>query len=174
MKNRFARSLSVALLVFFAGGACKGDEGPAGPAGPPGITGSSSVIATTVVTYNNVTPDNAPGAAKEVRVFGPFTKLSANSKIHLTWNSTVHSASAGTGFCIFQIRVDGAAPPGHSGAVVPGPSGGAGIYPVSTTTVISGLSAGSHTLSLWIQGASATFCADNPGGYDRAITIMEY
>ena len=173
MQNRFSQPASVAraMALLLVVAACKGDEGPVGPEGPPG---TSTGVTTTVISYNVETVDAAPGALKEVRVFSPFTKLSANTKIQLVWNSHVYAGGPAGSYCIFQIRVDGVQTPDHSGVVAPMSSTGGGHYQASMTTVISGLAAGSHALSLWTQGVSPGTCADNLGGYKRTITITEF
>ena len=176
MKNRFdrIRNTAVATLLVVAVGGCKGDAGPVGPKGDPGQTGQTGptgVIATTVVVYSTTTTDATPGTAKEVRTFPSFTKANAGTKIQVVWNSHV---SANGGFCNFQVRVDGVQPSTNDfGAVVSGATP-TNFYPVSTTNVTSGLAAGTHTLSLWIRGVGATSCTENPGNYERTITVTEY
>ena len=96
-------------------------------------------------------------------------KSSATTGIEIIWNSHVTGSA---GFCNFHIRVDGAtAIPGYLGAVIQGDNT---YHPVSTTDIYTGLTAGSHAVTLWDRGVGATSCTDNPGNYTRQLIVIEY
>jgi len=123
------------------------------------------------------------------RTIGTFTKDSAASSVEITWNSDIVRRVNGD-FCTWHVRVDdnqsvavdaGGGQTGRLGATTTDSF----VAPASTTDVFAGLSAGLHTVSLWLTGnGAATFpkCQENtgngtpavPAGNTRWVVITEY
>ena len=107
------------------------------------------------------------------RTVGTFNKVAADTAIELTWNS--HLTMVGTVVCDFQVRIDNTAAGGTG--LITGPSGRAVLQtsaaPASVTQYFAGLPAGSHTVSIWVRGVSATSCTENDGNYTRTVFVKE-
>jgi len=94
---------------------------------------------------------------------GTFDVQTANSVVEITYNGRlyVNSLAAGTNGAIFELRVDGVARRSDQrvrARVYKTELGAPGV-PASMTGVWSGLSAGEHTLNLWVQASN-----DGSGG----------
>jgi hypothetical protein len=108
---------------------------------------------------------------------GTFTKAEANSTMHVTYEGRVTANTiSGTG-AHFELRVDDN-PVSVGRARVnmrTSDAGGSGI-PVAFTGIFTGLSAGSHTVSMWVKGVSSgTTAMVDPGCWtDDHIIIKEF
>jgi hypothetical protein len=82
--------------------------------------------------------------------------------------------NATSGFCDFQIRIDGAAPGDDAGRAVTGGTNTFGT-PVGVTALFSGLAAGSHTVAVFDRGSVAAggSCDINPGQFPETFLIEE-
>ncbi len=181
----------VALAVNFAIPGPAGVAGQTGPAGPTGATGAtgptgatgatgatgpagpqgpSGVIAVTAISYFGTRDDTSPSPTPVLlRDLGTFTKVSNTTTVQVVWTSGVYGT--GGGFCNFIVRIDGApSRTGFPGAVF---TANSVIYPASTTDVFTGLTAGSHTVSLWSRG-TAGLCEDNWGNFNNVAVVTEY
>jgi hypothetical protein len=126
----------------------------------------------------NVVPPG--GDFVKMRDLGTFTKASASTVARVVWASHVLSTGA-TRTCSFQIRVDGVNAAGSSSsssfdgteATVYGTTP---AVPASVDAAFAGLSAGSHTVSLWARanGVGGNNCTDNDGNFTRSVTVEEY
>jgi hypothetical protein len=152
--------------------------GPTGATGPAGADGADGAPGTTAVTRLDIasTSDNSiTGTVEQLLAVGTFTKSSATSRIKLTWNGHIRGTGALDWFCDFQLRIDGAEPPGSGGRAVL--YSGGGVQNDSTagaTAFFNGLGAGSRAVSLWVRGSGTTLsCAVNTGSFPDEIFVEE-
>jgi len=124
----------------------------------------------TVLDYTGIDSGTPTPTPALLRTIGSFTKAEAATSITTVWNATVNSV--GTGFCQYQLRIDGNAPNSvlsdGSGAVNYGDA-----QAVSLQNYWTGLSTGSHTVSIWIRGSGTTSCAANEGNFDQYVYVTE-
>ena len=125
----------------------------------------------TTVSYGGYVSGNPGTTLTELRTLGNFTKVLDSTDIKLTWVSHVSGSGGNSGHCNFQPRIDGSAGNNGYGAIIADSSTAAAVVVAQTYT---GLSAGTHTISLWARStAVANSCADNPGNYPRNVYIEE-
>ncbi len=126
------------------------------------------------ITYGSATSFSPTSEYQKMRELGTFTKHREDSTIVTTWNShTTTSFSGIIGSCVYQIRIDNAAPEEQGSGTVHGANDAP--TPVSATNIFSGLSAGTREVSLWVRGTSGvTSCLENSGGWVRVVQVMEY
>lgn len=142
-----------------------GAPGPTGTPGPTGAAGAAGAIRTTQLNYTGETTSSVSFTYQRVRDLGTFTKDQAGSVINLYWQSHI---SANGSFCLYQLRVDGnPSDPASGEAVVYAPEA-----PVYVRARFTGLAAGPHTVSLWLEG-SAMSCTDNKGSFTRQVFVEE-
>jgi hypothetical protein len=108
---------------------------------------------------------------------GTFTKVEANSTMHVTYEGRVTANTiTGTG-AHFELRVDDSpVATGRARANMRlSEAGGSGI-PVSITGIFTGLGVGSHTVSMWVKGAtSGTTAMVDPGCWtDDHVIAKEF
>lgn len=111
--------------------------------------------------------------------FGTYSKQSASSALHITWQGNCKASSmAGTGVR-WELRVDGVAASGQAGRQVIR-SGNATAatngLPCGGSAVFTGLAAGSRLISMYVQGVnnSASGVQIDPGCYSMAsATVLE-
>ena len=90
-------------------------------------------------------------AFTKVADIGSFTKQVANSTIELTFNGRTYSTfSFGVAGAIFELRVDNAAT--SNGRARASYRESSAAVQTSITGVFTGLAAGNHTVSMWVQG----------------------
>jgi hypothetical protein len=104
-----------------------------------------------------------------------FTKQ-AGATLEITYNGrlSIGPSSIGLGGAKFELRVDGS--PTSVGVAQATCYPDEGRVPVSITGIFRGLSAGSHTVSMWVC-ANAGTVADatvNPGNTSASLIIKEY
>jgi hypothetical protein len=104
------------------------------------------------------------------RTIGTFTKLSSATLVEVVWHGHVETL---TGFCQFQLRVDGLPPNGAD------PDGYGNVsylvgadHPVTQFGIWSGLPAGSHVVSIYLRGSGGT-CSDNEGNFQLNAYVKE-
>jgi hypothetical protein len=108
-----------------------------------------------------------------IRTIGSFTKLNAGTAVEVTWNSLQRNigAPANNTFCQWQVRIDGAVATGldssNSGAVMYGEHA-----PVLIHDRWTGLSAGTHTISIWLRGGGGQ-CTDTWFGFEASTLVVE-
>jgi hypothetical protein len=106
-----------------------------------------------------------------------FTKTSATSVVEVLYDGrlTVESMTSGSG-AVFQIRIDNVAPATGSakGTVGLHEAGFRGIS-AHITGIFTGLSAGSHTVSIWVYqaGGVATDAHVNGGDWGAQLVVKE-
>lgn len=175
------KNFSLRQIDFKLGELPAGAQGPAGPKGDkgdPGATGAAGIPATikrTVLVQAVFAGDAAPsGTFTQLASVGTFTKQAAANVIKVTWNGHARALNATSGFCDFQIRIDGAAPDDNAGRAVTGGTNTFGT-PVGVTALFSGLAAGSHTVTVFDRGSVAAggSCDINPGQFPETFLIEE-
>jgi hypothetical protein len=178
------RNYSLRQIDFKLGELPAGAQGPAGPKGDkgdkgdPGATGAAGIPATikrTVLVQAVFASDAAPsGTFTQLASVGTFTKQAAANVIKVTWTGHARALNATSGFCDFQIRIDGAAPDDNAGRAVTGGTNTFGT-PVGVTALFSGLAAGSHTVTVFDRGSVAAggSCDINPGQFPETFLIEE-
>ena len=132
----------------------------------------ANVPVRTTLSYSGGTTKNSVNTSwVEMRVLGTFTKLEDDTDIQLTWFSHVSTSSGD--YCNFQPRIDGVATGNGAGAVVS--TGWDGATPVAVPQSYSGLSAGTHTVSLWVRGHGFTVsCMENQTTSSTNYTAKVY
>jgi hypothetical protein len=123
----------------------------------------------TELQYRLTNTDNSISSTYElIRTVGTFTKVLSNTDIELTW--IAHASTNGT-FCDFQLRIDDNPSLGTLDT-----GGRAVLYtaesPVAVTVLFRGLSAGLHTVSIWVRG-TATSCTLNRGNFPQTVFVKE-
>jgi len=87
----------------------------------------------------------------KVADIGTFTKQVANSTLELTFNGRTYATfSFGVPGAIFELRVDNAAT-SNGRARASYRENGVDVQ-TSITGIFTGLAAGNHTVSMWVQG----------------------
>jgi hypothetical protein len=138
-----------------------------------GLT-NTSLVRTTVLEVNcSGSGVSYSGTYAKVADIGTFTKQLANSTIEATFNGRtyVYTVSLGSAGAIFELRVDNNATlNGRARASYKYSEAGNGNnigVQTSITGVFTGLGAGAHTVSMWIQakeaGGSGTGALLDPG-----------
>jgi hypothetical protein len=125
----------------------------------------------TLLSFNANVQDSTISATYEQLVtVGTFTKKRPESVVQLTWTGhiTRDPGVDDPSFCDFQLRIDGQSDPRETGRGV--------LYaddaPVSVSTVFGPLSAGTHTVSIWVRGF-ADSCWINKGGFTQLVIVEE-
>jgi hypothetical protein len=110
---------------------------------------------------------------------GSFTKQLAGSTIEVTHNGRIYVGSfdAGATGAAFELRVDNAAvaTAGPAQAIVRTSEAGGGGVQVSITGIFTGLSAGNHTVSIWVKGCwgGGSSAYLDPGSFDSDHTVIK-
>jgi len=103
---------------------------------------------TTTIMMGNTTPVKA-------FTIGNFNKASANSDIELFLQTLVSNQGTGSNINV-QLRVDDT-PPSDGNAATGIASGGFGGEPLFIYGIFKGLSAGMHSVDIWIQDPAGGF-----------------
>jgi len=122
------------------------------------VNGSLSAVRTSVLNVNCTQLATYTTSYTKVVDIGGFIKAGANSTIEVTFNGriAVLSMDSGSSGAIFELRVDDTATTnGRARAPLKLAEVGGNGIPVSMTGIFTGLAAGSHTVSVWVQGAFA-------------------
>lgn len=129
----------------------------------------------TVLRINSSGSTAAPSltSAALYRTVGTFTKAAASSIIQVALTDHVKNGGIASSFCQWELRIDNLPP---AGVAFPDGYGsvqyGTGDSLMSQTNVFTGLSAGSHTLQIFLRGSSSA-CSDNAGTFDMPTFITE-
>lgn len=158
--------------TFAFGGAGGGSARPA-----PAVAPTPKLqILTYTANANSAGGTVSPGV--KLRDVGTFS--SGGGDVRVTWLSHVTTLVSGSfgGGCNFQLRVDGqaAGTPDAQGLVgdeVVLIAGTRADAPAATTAWFRGLTAGGHTVELWVRSVSAQ-CIDNPGNFQRRVIVEEF
>jgi hypothetical protein len=127
-------------------------------------SGSYSVSTFTSSTYSKIGD------------LGSFTKTDASSRVEITFHGRIFASTmSGTG-AHFELRVDNVATTnGRARAILRASEAGVGSL-ASITGVFTGLSVGTHTISMWVLGAGngGTVAMTDPGNFaDDHIIVRE-
>jgi YD repeat-containing protein len=157
----------------------KGDAGATGDGGAPGTPGTPGTPAAYARTIRDTTAGgttafDGTNNANFVKLFdigAPFTKLHADTAIKLTYNQ--HGSVVGAtdpAVCSWGLRIDDAFA-GMDGSEATTKATAA--VPLPIVTVMEGVAAGPHTVSLWVRGFSGNSCETNSGNFVRSVIIEE-
>jgi hypothetical protein len=105
---------------------------------------------------------------------GTFNKLDATSKIEATYNGRITANTiSGTG-AHFELRIDeNPTSNGRARANIRAADAGGNGVPVSICGIFTGLNTGSHTVSMWVRGAtSGTTAMVDPGCWTDDYVIV--
>jgi len=132
---------------------------------------SPSPIVTQFVSGGG-TSGTATGTPTLLRTVGNFTKASATSSVYVSFTTTVGNGSSTGGFCQLQIRIDDQPPTGNASTEY-----GGGVY-VSSQALMwrgrwTGLSAGVHTVSIFLRGTTGNSCTEGYLGFDTEVLVEE-
>jgi hypothetical protein len=151
---RLAGTYSAAVVFNNAGNSFSGNGS--------GLT-NASLVKTTVLEVNcSGSGVSYSGTYTKVADIGIFTKQLANSTIEATFNGRtyVYTVGLGSAGAIFELRVDNAATSnGRARASYKYSEAGNGNLigvQTSITGVFTGLGAGAHTVSMWVQAKEAS------------------
>ena len=157
-----------------------GAKGETGPKGDNGSEGAPATTKRTVLSKNDGVVTAVPGSAWALHeTIGSFTKAASDTVVRLTWTGSVHYDQL---FCVFQIRVDGAAENGSTSTDLSTATGGIVNFPnvggqnggqFSSYSVWTGLPAGNHDVTVWTRGpgAGTPNCQTNPGNYPAGTRV---
>jgi hypothetical protein len=134
------------------------------------FSGNGSGLTSVGLMGITVLPVNCSGsgvsystAFTKVADIGSFTKQVANSTIELTFDGRIYSTySFGVAGAIFELRVDNAA--SSIGRARASYRDSSAAVQTSITGVFTGLAAGNHTVSMWVQGVGG-------GGNDAQLDL---
>jgi hypothetical protein len=144
-------------------------------------TGLQELVSTkTVLPYNGSNTEATPVFTYElIRTVGNFTKRFGSTAIRLDW-SAHHSYTGANGvdFCHYQLRIDGKATDGDSATGFQGDQEGNAVAftsasPIATFGEFAGLTAGAHTVQIFVRG-DATTCTLNNGNFNQQVVVEEY
>lgn len=132
-----------------------------------------------VVSYTGTTSSPGGSIAPPVKLRDLGTFATTGGPVALTWTSHISMTTGGL-TCNFQIRVDGqpetplinlAELVGNEAVISSGVTNAA--VPATVSAWFPALSAGTHTVELWIRSVAAT-CTDNIGNYTRQVAVEEF
>jgi hypothetical protein len=129
----------------------------------------------TKITTSGTTSDTTVGTTFELlKTIGTFTKDydGADTIIEVTLSSNITATGSVGDWTNFQIRIDGAADPDGTGRAICRLTATTTHTPIMIHTVFPGLSAGNHTVSIWLRGncSEAIF---NVGNYSVPLVVKE-
>ena len=115
----------------------------------------------------------------KVSDLGSFTKAETNSVVEVVFEGRIGAATlSGTG-AAFELRVDNNPPSlGRARATLRSTDTGFSGIQVSITGIFTGLSTGTHTISMWVRTSSGTGtdATVDPGGFgnDHIIDLENH
>jgi hypothetical protein len=105
---------------------------------------------------------------QKIADMGTFTKTILNTLVKLTLQTNVYVDSLGTAGAIFELRIDGIATTLGNATATINLSGKS--EPISITGIYTGLTTGTHTVSLWVK--TTTGSAKNAGWDKGCLNSM--
>lgn len=150
-----------------------GATGGQGPAGASAYVRTTTVTATTGLVSDTTVTDNWDA----LETLGDFTKSAASTGILIHANITGRALSAG--FCRYQVRVDGATILGTSNLITNSvgsaafDDAGSVTHPLAIDTDFGVLPAGTHTVSIWVSGNTASGCRADPDNFKQERALIE-
>jgi hypothetical protein len=144
------------------------------------VAGTPAAIKRTIIRngsgWSTSTSGFTVGDFKKVIDLAPFTKTLASTAVKLSFVANVTTQGVAGATCLWQLRVDGVNSQGGTlqsdGTALP--SAATVTVPISLGGVFEGLTAATHTLSLWVESNSAgATCSQNGGGYVESIVVEE-
>ncbi|MEO8695347.1 MAG: hypothetical protein ABI658_17610 [Acidimicrobiales bacterium] len=138
----------------------------------------ANVPIVTTLSYNGENSDTTLGDSFELlRTVDNITKQRAGTTLRLDWSS--QSARGGAGFCNYQLRIDGKTASG-SNAVLSEPGQGANVVTyapfesISTFGNFTGVTAGVHSVQIWVRGDPLAVCTINNSNFFNQVLVEEY
>lgn len=135
----------------------QGLQGTQGPQGPQGTPGENAFVKAETLPVNCTSVASFDANYSKLTDIGTYSKSLDASSLLVTFNGRVSADSVtGTG-AVFELRVDDS-PAGAGRARVnirAAEIGGSGIQ-ASMSGIFRGLSAGNHTISIWVKAASGS------------------
>jgi hypothetical protein len=167
VKDHSLKAVDFAKRQLPAG--ARGATGAQGAAGPTGPAGASRVAR---FVYSDDEGVNGLATFTLERTIGKFT-LAAASTVDVRWMTTLHGQSiAAGGDCEVQLRVDGRTDQGTTPTSTDGSVGGTIVLhvPMEASPVddvadeawFPNLSAGQHSLEIWMRSTSGAVACDEP------------
>ncbi len=108
------------------------------------------------------------------RAVGTFTKVSDGTAVLLNWNA--HADKDPSGFCEWQLRIDGYKDNGSNSTSYENSGAGVVVYSendaISVTGLFTGLASGDHTVEIWLRGSSS-YCGLNSGDFGQTVIVTE-
>ncbi|MEN8230770.1 MAG: collagen-like protein [Bacteroidota bacterium] len=169
----------------------KGDTGDIGPEGPAGTTTWSGITdkPNTLSGYGvtgveNITLLNSTckslasvgNTYEKLTDIGSFSKENDGSFIEATFNGRIAvTGSFGGSGARFELRIDDVpSSVGRARASLKASEGGNDGITVSITGIFTGLTAGTHTVSMWVAGTSGTTTnlMTDPGCWSSDVVIV--
>ncbi|MXG89490.1 hypothetical protein [Nocardioides flavescens] len=169
---------SLTKADFAPGQLPAGATGPTGPAGPAGAPALTKVAELPVTAVQSTPIDNGELWSRAGDDLGSFTLTTAGAPVRIDFVTSVYSTVFS---CAYELRIDGRDSLGFAGTA-PGAANardvtqaGTGQQAATLTTLVTGLSAGSHTVSAWASPTTADkSCTVNAGGWRNAVYVSEY
>src|SRR5690606_2181305 len=129
------------------------------------LTSNANGVGTWQSAGTNVTAITPPGCQslgsatssfQKLADLGTFTKQEASTLIELDYQTNFQATMTGSGGVVFQLRIDGVATTiGKAGLLLRTAQSGTSI-PGIIHGIFSGLSTGSHTVSIWAREVNST------------------
>jgi hypothetical protein len=115
---------------------------------------------------------------------GTFTKDSGESRVRITWQGPAWIEGTSDGTCAYQLRVDGSKDTGSTNSAYEAGEGGDAVLwlhngatfnegAITDTVYFTGLSAGSHEITMWVRGTGNPTCFINPGVFTMTTYVEE-
>jgi hypothetical protein len=166
---------SVRYLSVRVGGGSEMD--PRLPIGSSAYAYSADRVTSYVtrLLYAGTTTLASTGEFQLMLTMGTFVKQRADTVLRVSWLS--HTHGSGTGFCQYQLRIDGIKDDGTSNVnATYGNTGEAVVYAgdqaVNVMTYFDGIGRGSRDAQIWLRG-NGIDCSINWGNFQNQVIIEE-
>jgi hypothetical protein len=136
----------------------------------------SGLLGITVLNVNCELLSSFSTSYAKILDVGSFTKINPSSIIEITFNGRIGVLSVTGEGAKFELRVDDAATTnGRARANIRSAEAGFDGVPVSITGIFTGLSSGSHTVSIWVRTSTGTGsdAAVDPGCWSTDHIIIK-
>jgi hypothetical protein len=136
----------------------------------------SGLLGITVLNVNCELLSSFSTSYAKILDVGSFTKINPSSTIEITFNGRICVISVTGEGAEFELRVDDAATTnGRARANIRSAEAGFDGVPVSITGIFTGLSSGSHTVSIWVRTSTGTGsdAAVDPGCWSTDHIIIK-
>lgn len=169
--NRLVIVALIALIVFMAGSTAR-----TGKASAEAAAAASPMVVSQVFDVNCISVPAINATYIKLTNLATFDVHAPDSEVELTFNGRIFvgSFSSGTG-AVFELRVDDLpSNVGRARANLRTTEAAGGGRQTSITGIFTGLSAGSHTASMWVRtstGGAGTQAMVDPGCWSTDVLI---